>query len=324
MTKNNKKLKKILLIFLLIVTLTTGCTKTLVDKNKKTVKNNETGQNLVENILCKPTNKESIKQYEKYKVNIDKLPDCNKFKLNSGKYEGIWTTIFVKPLAYIILKLGIATKNYAIAIVLVLLIIRLATYPVTKKTVKQSQMMQEINPEIKRIQKKYEGRQDEESLSKQSQEMMMLYKKYNLNPIAGCLVSFIQLPIFIAFYEAVQRFPAIFEDSFLTIQLGTTPFVGFGRSNLYVYIILMILIAVTTFYSFKMSMSGEQVDPSMKQMPIFMSIMIIVTALFMPSALCIYWFFNNLFTIIQNKIVRKSMKNGNKTLKGSKKSYGKV
>ena len=151
MKKNNKKLKKILLIFLLIVTLTTGCTKTLVDKNKKTVKNNETGQNLVENILCKPTNKESIKQYEKYKVNIDKLPDCNKFKLNSGKYEGIWTTIFVKPLAYIILKLGIATKNYAIAIVLVLLIIRLATYPVTKKTMKQSQMMQEINPEIKKI-----------------------------------------------------------------------------------------------------------------------------------------------------------------------------
>ena len=71
-------------------------------------------------------------------------------------------------------------------------------------------------------------------------------------------------------------------------------------------------------------MSSDQVDPNMKQMPIFMSIMIIVTALFMPSALCIYWFFNNLFTIIQNKIVRKSMKNNNKTLKGSKRSYGKA
>ena len=322
--KNNKNFKKILLLCLITLTLTTGCTKTLVDKKKQPVKNTETGQNLVENILCKPTNKESIKLYKKNKVDIDSLPDCDNFKITSGKYEGIWTTIFVKPLSYIILKIGLATKNYAIAIVIVLLIIRLLTYPVTRKTMKQSQMMQQINPEIKKIQKKYEGRQDEESLSKQSQEMMMIYKKYNINPISGCLVSFIQLPIFIAFYEAVQRFPAIFEDTFLSIQLGTTPIVGFGRSNLYVYIILMLLIAISTFYSFKMSMTSDQMEPSMKHMPVFMSIMIIVTALFMPSALCIYWFFNNLFTIIQNKIVRKSMKNNNKTLKGSKRSYGKA
>ena len=323
--KKIKLTKKILILFLLILTLTTGCTKTLVDKDKNTIKNKETGQTLIENILCKPTNKESIKLYKKYNVDIDSLPDCNKFKITSGNYEGIWTTVFVKPLAFIILKLGLATKNYAIAIVLVLLIIRLVTYPITKKTMRQSQLMQEINPEIQKIQKKYEGRQDEESLSKQSQEMMMIYKKYNINPISGCIVSFIQLPIFIAFYEAVQRFPAIFEDTFLTIQLGTTPVVGFGQSNFYVYIILMLLIAVSTFYSFKMSMSGNNMDPSMKQMPIFMSIMIIVTALFMPSALCIYWFFNNLFTIIQNKLVKKEKnKNNNKTLKGSKKSYGKA
>ena len=131
----------------------------------------------------------------------------------------------------------------------------------------------------------------------------MLYKKYNINPIGGCLVSFIQLPLFIAFYESVQRFPAIFEDTFLTLQLGTTPLVGFGRSNFYVYIILMILLAVTTIYSFKMSMNGSQMDNNMKSMPIVMSIMIIVTGFFMPSALCIYWFFNNVFTIIQNKLL---------------------
>lgn len=323
--KKQRNIKKIIILFLLIITLTTGCTKTLVDKNKQTVKNSKTGQTLIENILCKPTNKESIKQYKKYNVDIESLPDCNDFKINSGKYEGIWTTIFVKPLSYFILKIGQLTKNYAIAIIIVLLIIRLITYPITKKTVNQSQMMQKINPEIQKIQKKYEGRQDEESLSKQSQEMMMLYKKYNINPISGCLVSFIQLPIFIAFYEAVQRFPAIFEDKFLTIQLGTTPVVGFGHSNFYVYILLMLLIAASTFYSFKMNMSGEQLDASMKNMPIFMSIMIIVTALFMPSALCIYWFFNNIFTIIQNKLVKKtSNEKKSSSLKGSKKSYGKA
>lgn len=321
--KKNTNIKKILILILLIVTLTTGCTKTLVDKNKKAIKNPETGQNLTENILCKPTDKKAIKQYKKYKVDIDKLPSCDNFKINSGKYEGIWTSIFVKPLAFVILQLGKNTGNYALALIIVTIIIRLITFPLTQKTAKQSQIMQEANPELQRIQKKYAGKQDEESLAKQSQEMMMIYKKYNINPLSGCLFSFIQLPLFIAFYEAVQRFPAIFEDSFLGLQLGTTPWIGFFRSNFYLYIILMLLIATTTYYSFKMNMANQPTEGSMKSMPIFMSIMIIVTALFMPSALCIYWFFNNLCTIIQNQLVKSHSKDKIK-MKGSNKKYGKA
>ncbi len=164
-TQSRKKnTKKLLILILLILTLTTGCTKTLVDKNKKAIKNEETGQNLTENILCQPTNKKSIAKYKENKVNIDKLPTCDKFKINSGKYEGIWTTVFVKPLAFVILQLGKTTGNYAIALIIVTLIIRLITYPLTRKTVKQSQVMQEVNPELQRIQKKYAGKQDEESL----------------------------------------------------------------------------------------------------------------------------------------------------------------
>ena len=85
----------------------------------------------------------------------------------------------------------------------------------------------------------------------------------------------------------------------------------------------MLLIVATTYYSFKMNMSSNQLDNSMKSMPIFMSVMIIVTALFMPSALCVYWFFNNLCTILQNKLVKVTMTKD--TLKkGSKKKYGKA
>ncbi len=312
----------ILVIFILF--LTTGCTKTLVDSKKQAVKNPETGQNLTENILCKPQDEKSIKQYKKNKVNIDKLPDCDSFKINSGKYEGIWTSIFVKPLAFFILQLGKNTGNYAIALILVTVIIRLLTYPLSKKAAQQSKVLQEANPELLRIQKKYAGKQDEASLAKQNQEMMMIYKKYNINPLAGCLFSFIQLPLFIAFYEAVQRFPAIFEDNFLGLQLGTTPWIGFSRPHFYIYIILMVLISLTTYYSFRMNMSNQPMDDSMKSMPIFMSIMIIVTALFMPSALCIYWFFNNLCTIIQNKIVNNSKKKKTSNKKGSKVKYGKA
>lgn len=303
--KNTNRKKILILIILLIITLTTGCTKTLVDKNKKAVINKQTGQNLTANILCKPTAKETIKQYKKNKVNIDKLPDCENFKINSGKYEGLWTTILVKPLAYVILQLGKLTKNYALALVLITIIIRLISYPFTKKAAMQSELMKKAQPEMQKIQKKYAGKQDEESMMKQSQEMMMIYKKYNISPLAGCLFSFIQLPLFIAFYEAVQRFPAIFEDQFIGIQLGTTPSVGITTSTFYIYIIIMLLISLTTIYSFKMNMSGQTLDPTMKNMPIYMSIMIIITALFMPSALCIYWIVNNLCTILQNRIVKK-------------------
>lgn len=310
--KKISKNKKIILLIILVLTLTTGCATTLVNKKKQPVKNDVTGQTLTKNILCQPTDKESIKKYEANKVNIKKLPKCENFKISSGKYEGIWSTIFVKPLSFLILKIGLLTKNYALAIIVVLLLIRLITFPFTQKATKQSKMMQQLQPEMQRIQAKYAGKKDEESMSKQSQEMMMLYKKYNVNPISGCLVSFLQLPIFIAFYEAVQRVPAIFEDSFLGIQLGTTPLVGFSKNHFYLYIILMLLIAASTFYSFIIGLSGNNTDKSMKSMPIFMTIMIVVTALFMPSALCIYWIFNNILTIIQTKIVKLDTKKGRK------------
>lgn len=307
------KNKKIILLIILVLTLATGCATTLTDKKKQPVKNEVTGQVLTKNILCQPTDKVAIKKYKENKVNIEKLPKCENFKITSGKYEGIWSTIFVKPLSFIILKIGLLTKNYAIAIIVVLILIRLITFPFTQKATKQSKLMQQLQPEMQKIQAKYAGKKDEESMSKQSQEMMMLYKKYNVNPISGCLVSFLQLPIFIAFYEAVQRVPAIFEDKFLSIQLGTTPLIGFSRSNFYIYIILILIIAGSTFYSFKIGMGDNQENNNMKSMPIFMTILIVVTALFMPSALCIYWIFNNIFTIIQTKIVKTDSK-----LKGRK------
>ncbi len=304
MKKTNNK-KKIIIILLLLL-LTTGCTKNLTDKKNNPVKNEVTGQNLTENILCKPSNKNVIKIYEKNGVNIKKLPTCDNFKINSGKYEGLWTSIFVKPLAFVLLKLGETVGNYAVSLIIISLIIRLIAFPFTKKTAMQSELLKKAQPEITRIQNKYKDKQDQESLTRQSQEMMAVYKKYNISPMSGCLFSMIQLPLFIAFFEAVQRTPAIFEGKFLGLQLGTTPMVGLTTSGIITYIILMILIAATTFYSFKMNMSGNSLDPSMKMMPVMMSVMIIITALFMPSALGIYWVTTNLFTIFQNISVKRS------------------
>ena len=244
----------------------------------------------------------------KYKVNIEKLPECKNFKITSGKYEGLWTSIFVKPLAYILLVIGRLVKNYGLSVIIVSLIIRFIAFPITKKTAMQGEMMKKAQPEINKIQKKYAGKQDQESVMKQNQEIMAVYKKYNMNPMAGCIFAMLQLPIFIAFFEAVQRTPVIFEDKFLGLQLGTTPSVGITSPMFYAYAILILLIAATTFFSFKMNGTGNMQDPSMKMMPYMMTGMIILTGIFMPTGLGIYWVTSNLFTIGQNMLIKRSKK----------------
>ena len=301
-----KKQKIKIILILLILLLTTGCTKTLTDSKNKPVKDNVTGQSLTQNILCKPTNKNTIKIYEKNKVKVEKLPDCDNFKVNSGKYEGLWTSIFVKPLAFVLLKLGKLVGNYAVSLIIISLLIRLIAFPFTKKTAMQSELMKKAQPELTKIQNKYKDKQDQESLTRQSQEMMMVYKKYNISPMSGCLFSIIQLPLFIAFFEAVQRTPAIFEGKFLGLQLGTTPMVGFTTASIIGYIVLMLLIGATTYFSFKLNATGNTLYPSMAMMPVMMVFMIIFMALFMPSELGIYWITTNLFTIFQNMLVKRS------------------
>ena len=153
MKKTKNKLKILLIISL--VFLTTGCATTLTDKDKQPVKNEVTGQNLIENIICKPTDKETIKTYEKNGVKVEKLPECNEFKVNDGKYESLWTTFFIKPLSFIIIKIGELVKNYALAVILVSIAIRLIAFPITRKTALQSELIKKAQPEIERIQKKY-------------------------------------------------------------------------------------------------------------------------------------------------------------------------
>ena len=207
--KKNKLKSKIIIIVMLLF-LMTGCTTTLVDKDKKAVQNPETGQSLTANILCQPENEQTRKLYEDNKVKLNDLPKCSEFTPSSTEYDGLWTGIFVKPLAFLILTLGKYIGSFALSIIIITIIIRLILFPFTKKMAVQSEMMKKASPELARIQKKYEGKTDQDSMLKQNQEMMMVYKKYNFNPLTSCLISFIQLPLLLAFLEAINRVPAIF------------------------------------------------------------------------------------------------------------------
>ena len=220
----NKTVKIITTLF--IALSLTGCTKILKD-DKKPVQNPETGQNLVSNILCQPENETTIDIYKEHNIDLEKLPKCKNYKITSNGYEGLWTTLFVKPIARLIIIIGELVKNYGLSVIILTLAIRGILYPITKKTAMQSENMKKAKPKLDKLEQKYKGKTDQESMMQKSQEMMLIYKENNINPLSGCLFSLIQIPLFFAFYEALNRLPVIFEENFLGFQLGTSPLTAF-------------------------------------------------------------------------------------------------
>ena len=321
-----KKLKRIgkLLIVFLLVFLLTGCTKQLVaektDKNgKKTEEvvkyekgDNATGQALTKNILCRPENEELVSLYKENGVKINKLTKCSNFIPSLNGKEGLWDNIFIKPLAWLILKLGYFVKNFGLAVILAGLAIRLILYPVTNKSAMQSENLKKAQPELQKLEKKYANKaDDQQAMLQKSQEMMAIYKKYNISLFSGCLVAIIQLPLFIAFLEAINRTPAIFEGSFLGLQLGTTPFFAMSHGE-YWYIILPILVFVVTFFSMKLNgtQATDNSNPAAASTKMTMNIMVVVITISsfqLSTAIGLYWITSSLFTVIQNLIAKGSV-----------------
>lgn len=291
----------------------TGCTKTLTDENKKTVKYEETGKALTENILCKPTDEKVIELYKENKVDIDKLSSCETFK-PFDEYEGLWTTIFVKPLAWIIIKIGILLEKInlskglanGLAIIISCFVIRLILYPFTRKTAMQSEKMKEVQPQLEKLEKKYKNKTSEEDQKRKAEEMMAIYSKNKINPLSSCLLSFVQIPLLFAFLEAINRTPVIFENKFLKLDMGTTISHGITSNLWYLYVLFLLLILATSYLSFRKTLKDQTAMQSqMKGTIYFMLAMILVAAFSLPVALGLYWITSSLFTVAQNMIVER-------------------
>lgn len=305
--------KKIFIIVAIVLVTLTGCNKTLVDGDKKRVIDEKTGQSLSANILCLPEDEEILANYQKYEkymdVKLSDLPKCSAMKVYDKKsYNGLWVQLFVRPLAWVIINLGKLLGNYGISVMVIGIIIRLIMMPFSAKTIKQQESLKKAQPELERIEKKYKDRTDQETMMQKSQDTLAVYKKYNINPMSSCLISFIQLPLFFAFLEAINRVPAIFENNFWKFQLGTTPLVGIKEGNYY-YIILIVLIVLFTALSFKMTMSQTSVTTESgiqsKYMMIFMTVFIGIASIQLPSAIALYWVVTNAFNVFQTILFKK-------------------
>src|SRR5699024_7768851 len=187
-------------------------------------------------------------------------------------------------------------SSYGLAIVVVTIIIRLVLLPLNVKQLKSSKAMQDIQPELKKIQEKYSSK-DAKTQQKLQQETMALFQKHGVNPLAGCLPILVQMPILIAMYHAIMRTAEIKTGEFLWFSLGSPD------------MILPLLAGGATFLQQKLMMAGSPAaqNPQMVAMLYIMPIMITVFAFFFPAALALYWVVGNIFMVAQTIFIRKPM-----------------
>lgn len=240
--------------------------------------------------------------------------------------------ILVIPIGWIMQFFsGIAGNNFGVGIIITTIIIRTIAWPIYAKSNDLSLKMSIAQPEMQRVQAKYAGRQDRESQQKMQMEMSQIYKKYNIN-LFGCLMPFLQMPIFIAVYQVVQRIylengiwaHKVANKFFLGINLdkaGNLTFFRSGQTGDLAGWILAILVAGTNFllnylamkkpsYQKQTASHGYQSDEAMqsqkmmKYMQVFMIVMMFGLSL-QSNSLALYWVVGNTYSIGQNLINRK-------------------
>lgn len=225
---------------------------------------------------------------------------------------GLFDTIFYKP----IFNLMIATYNtipgsdIGITIIILTVIIKLILWPMQQKALRSQKALQEIQPKMEEVKKKYAD--DKEKMSK---AMMELYSKEKVNPFSSCLPLLVQLPVFIALYRAMTKGlessgydklyafvanPGAIDPSFLGI-------VDLANPN----VVLALLAGLAQFIQVKMMVIRKQPKdvPGAKdeqtlatvnrQMVYFMPMITVFIGMQLPGGLALYWFVMAGLTAVQ-------------------------
>lgn len=194
--------------------------------------------------------------------------------------------------------------NYGLAIIVLTILVRLATWPIMARQMKSSERMRELMPRIKELQEKFK-----DDKQKQSEETFKLYRETGVNPLGGCLPMVLQLPVFIGLFYALQSsidlrhapFMLWINDLSAPATLFTLPGVDLPVR------ILPILMAASMFGQQKM-MPQTGMDPTQARMMLIMmpGMMLFISYTF-PSGLVLYWLVSNLLGIGHQLLVRQRM-----------------
>ena len=255
-------------------------------------------------------------------------------------WDGFWgwsVSILSYPFAWLCSSIGKGLGNsYFWGIVFTTIIIRTIAWPIYSKQNSMSIKMQVMQPELDKLQKKYQFRQDEKSQARMKQEMMMIYKKYKVNPMGCIFTSFIQFPIFIAMYEVVKRinlttttitsngvlienygkFALHNTKLFGYFELNNTSFTNGEMKDRIFCLAIAILYTIVTVLNQKIAQKkpsyvkktnyneAANQGGQMKMMNIIMVFLMFFVAI-SSTALGIYWLIGGLYQTVQSVVGRK-------------------
>lgn len=214
-----------------------------------------------------------------------------------------WFDFLARPALWLLKFLYSYTGNYGVAIILVTVLQKIAFYPLTHKSMKSMQAMQAIQPKVQAIQERYKN-----NPQKKQEETMGLYRKHGVNPMGGCLPMLVQIPIFIALYNALSSSVEMWQAHFLWIRDLTQPDSVF---TLDIYgatrnagNILALLMGVSMWVQQKMTPTAG--DPRQAQIMLW-TMPLIFTFMFwsFPSGLVLYWFVNNILQVGQQWLINR-------------------
>jgi YidC/Oxa1 family membrane protein insertase len=198
---------------------------------------------------------------------------------------GVWFGVIERPLFILLSFFYNITGSYGLAILLLTLVVKIFLLPLNIKQVRSMAKMQQIQPEMRRIQEEFK-----EDRQKQSQEIMRLYQTHNVNPLAGCLPLLLQMPIFFALFYTVGGSVEMYGEKFLWLN-------DLARRD--PTEILPILFVVSFLWSQRKMMS----DPNQKMMMLMMPVLFFFMMRQLPAGVMLYIVGQSVFSAVEQVVV---------------------
>ena len=203
-----------------------------------------------------------------------------------------WFTILAKPLYWLLDQLHTILGNWGWAIVLLVVLLKIAFYWLNASAYKSMAKMKAINPKVMAMRERYKDKPQE-----MQQEMMRIYREEKVNPLGGCLPIFVQMPFFIALYSVLLS----------TVEMRNAPWIGWIHdlsAQDPLYILPLLMTASTLFQTWLNPTPPDPVQAKMMWiMPLVFSVMFFV----FPAGLVLYWLTNNILGIAQQWFINKRL-----------------
>ncbi|MBN2443820.1 MAG: YidC/Oxa1 family insertase periplasmic-domain containing protein [Spirochaetales bacterium] len=254
---------------------------------------------------------------KKFKINFHKIMfPVYPWNILGVKIIPLWADSWFPPIAEFVLWLLLVlygfTKDYGVSILLLTILTRLVTYPLTQSSMKSMSRMKELQPKINSLRQKYKS-----NSAKMNQEIMALYKKEGVNPLnPGCLPMLLQMPVFFALFVVLQKaielrgastllVPWIHDlslpESLISFEKVLPSGIPLYGSS---FALLPVIMAVLTYFQNKMTIK----DPNQKMMIYFMPIFMMVLFNNFPSGLVLYWTSSSALGLLQQYYTEKKRK----------------